>query len=134
MKGNLRTLLLSQSSVTDIVGASGVFIRHAPQGQALPYVVINQEGSDEFNTLTETGRFRAVDYEFDCKGRTGEQAAQIAETVRDFIQDYSGPAGDQTIDAVILDEEFDSVEKPIDGSDKKTFVVTLAMTIQYQPN
>lgn len=133
MKGGLRTLLLAQSAITDIVGAAGVHVGNAAQGQPLPYVAIQQDGSDEFNSLTETGRFRAVDFELDCKGRNGGEAAALAETLREFIQDYAGPAGGQVIDAVILDEEFDSVEKPVNGSDQKTFVVTLALTIQYHP-
>lgn len=57
----------------------------------------------------------------------------MSETIREFLKDYSGPAGDETIDAVIVDDEFDDFEKPIDGSDRKTYVTTLELMIQYHP-
>ena len=134
MKKGLRSLLLSWSQVTDVVGARGVFIGDAEQGQSLPYVIISQDDSDEFNTLDgPSGAFRMLDFEIDCKGRNAGEANQLAETVRDLLKDYTGPAGNQVIDAVIVDGEYDSRERPVDGSDRKTFVVTLELSIQYHP-
>jgi len=134
MKAGLRSLLLSQSSVTAIVGAAGAYVQHAAQGVSLPYVVIHQEQADNNNTLDSTsGSFRALDFEIDCKGRTAAESESLRETVHDLLKDYAGAAGAQLIDAVIVNDEFDSVEKPFDGSDNKTFVVTLDITIQYHP-
>lgn len=134
MKAGLRTLLLAQSSITAIVGATGVYVTRARQGAPLPHVVIEQMAEDNYPTLTETGRFRAVDFDLHCKAGTAEQADALAETVQTFIQDYAGAAGSQTIDAVILDDRFDAPEKPVDGSDRTTHVVTLSLTVQYHPS
>lgn len=135
MKGDLRTLLLSQSSITSIVGTSGVFVTDAKQGAPLPYAVISQTDSDEFNTLdAPSGSFRSLEIEIESKGRTAEEADRLSETIRGFLKDYSGAAGTQVIDAVIVEGQFESKERPVNGSDQKTFVVTLELTVQYHPS
>lgn len=135
MKSSLRTLLLTHAPLTAIVGADGVFVGDAAQGKRLPYVVFWQTSSDENNTLDgPSGSFRTLEFEIDAKGRNAGEANDIAETVREFLKDYAGAAGSQVIDAVIVDDEYDSVERPVAGSDQKTFVVTLDVTIQYHPS
>lgn len=134
MKGDLRTLLLSESTITDVVGASGVYVGSARQAASLPYVLITQTDSDEYNTLdAPSGSFRSLEFEIDAKGRTAEEANRLSETVREFLKDYDGPAGTQTIDAVIIEGQFESKERSVNGSDQNTFVVTLELTIQFHP-
>lgn len=134
MKADLRTLLLSHEPLTDLVGESGVFVQHARQGAPLPYVVIEQTGADEHNTLDgPSGSFRAMEYEISAKGRTALEAEHISETVRELLKDYTGAAGNQVIDAVVIDDEFDDIERPVNGSDQKTYVVVLQLTLQYHP-
>lgn len=134
MKTDLRTLLLAQSTITTFVGTQGVYLQSASQGAGLPYIVISGQGSEEFNTLdAPSGSFRSLELDLECKGRTAHEAERIGETVRRFVKDYSGSAGTQVIDAVIVDDLYDRVEKPVNGSDEKTFVVVLELTLQYHP-
>jgi len=57
----------------------------------------------------------------------------LADAVRVFLDDYSGTAGSETIGAVLLNDESDDYEPPADGSDVGIHVVTLDVTIQYNP-
>jgi len=130
MRAGLRALLTGEATISTIVG-SRVYITRAPQGAVYPHVLITQMGSEENLALDGTGPLRFLDIDIDCKATTGKGAADLAKAVRDFIKDYSGAAGGETIEAVILNGEVDGYEDPRDGSDVGTVMVTLDVTIQY---
>lgn len=130
----LRALLLTHTPLTTVVGAQGVFLQHAAQGAPLPYVLLLEQDSEEFNSLdAPSGSFRSVEFEIDSKGRTAAEASTLAETLRLFLKDYRGVAGTQVIDAIYMQERFADVERPFQGSDQKTHVVTLRLLVQYHP-
>lgn len=74
---------------------------------------------------------RFLNFEIDCKAKTSVESERLGNAVRTFIDDYSGPAGDFTIGAVILNDESDDYEPPSDGSDIGVHIVTLDVDIQY---
>lgn len=133
MRAGLVALLAGESTINTIVG-SRVYVSKAPQGQPLPYIVITQMDSEEFKSLDSTGETRAVDFDIDCKSKTSVQADQLGKAVRVFIQDYTGAAGDETVSAVLLNDESASYEPPHDGSDVGIHVTLLDVTIQYKPS
>ena len=133
MKAGLVALLTGEPTINALVG-SRVFIDKAPQAAALPYIVITQlasENNPSFDGKSNSLRF--VDFDIDCKAERSVEADALATAVRVFLDDYSGPAGAETIGAVLMADESDEYEPPADGSDIGIFDVTLDVQIQYQP-
>lgn len=132
MKAGLVALFTAESTISSLVG-SRVYVGTAPQSAVLPHILITQMTSNEFNSFDATGDLRAVTFDIDCKADRAIEASNLADAVRDFIKDYSGTAGSETIRAVILNDESDGVESPSDNSDISTYVVTLDIDVHYNP-
>ena len=132
MKSGLVSLLANESTISDIV-STRIYISKAPQTADLPHIVITQIGSNENQTLDGTTGLRFVDFDIDCKAERSVGAETLGNAVRVFMDDASGTAGSQTIDAVLMNDESTDYEPPVDGSDKGVHVVLLDVTIQYVP-
>jgi len=134
MQKGLRTLLLAQSSITNVVGAAGVYSQRAPQNASPPFIVLHKMSTEENKTLTGvTGSTRFMDFDIDCKATRYGSAQDLAIIVRDFIKDYTGTAGGETVSAVLLNGEAEDYEPPSDGSDIGLHVVTVDASIQWVP-
>lgn len=132
----LRTLLLAQSSITDLVTNDGgrkvgVYIEKAPQGAALRYVILADIDEDPYAALDGTTGLKATEIDIDSKGATYDQAMALAEAVDAFFKDYSGAAGDQTIAAVVKQNRLTQWEPLEDGSENGRFVVTDSYLVQW---
>lgn len=133
MKSGLVSLLTGESTVNAIVG-SRVYISNAPQKATFPHIVITQMGSNENGALDgNSGNLRMIDYQIDCRAKTSVGAESLGNAVRTFIDDYSGAAGSYTIGAVLMNSEVDDFEPPTDGSETGTYVVSLDLTIHFNP-
>ena len=132
MRASLVTLLNAQSSITDLV-STRIYIDKAPEGCALPYIVILQHGSDEFMTSDNTGNLRGIDFSIICRAQRSITSESVADAVREFVQDYSGAAGSETISAVVFEGVSDQFEPPVDGSDIGKHASTLDLQILYNP-
>jgi hypothetical protein len=131
IRGGLISLLTGESTISAIVG-SRVYMGNAPQSAKLPYIVLTQNGSQENIALDGTGALRFVDFDIDCKSETSAQAETLGKTVRQYLDDYTGTAGTETIAAVLMNSENTDVEPPSDKSDIPIHTNLLDVTIQYQ--
>lgn len=132
MEAGLVSLLTNEASISAVVGTA-VYVGNIPQRGTYPCILITQMGSDEYNALDATGNLRRVTFDIDCKADTSLAASALADIVREFIKDYTGVAGSQTIDAVHLNGETATVESMTDGSDVHRYVKTLDVDIHYTP-
>lgn len=132
MESGLVSLFMNEASISAIVGTA-VYVSNIPQRGTYPCILITQMGTDEYNALDGTTGLRKVTFDIDCKANTSLAASALADIVRDFIKDYSGVAGTQTIDAVHLNGETAAVEAMTDGSDVHRYVKTLDVDIHYTP-
>jgi len=134
MKTGLQKLFKTTNAITSIV-SDRVYVTRLPQSadENLDHILITQMTSDENNSLDGTSELRFIDFDVDCKSRTSTRADILSKAVRAFLKDYTGAAGDQTIDAVLFTGESDDFEQPVDGSDGGLYVTTLDFQIQYKP-
>ena len=134
MKTGLKKLFLSTNEITWIIG-DRTYITRLPQGadESKDHIILTQISSDEHKSLDGTSELRFLDFDIDCKAQTAEGANTLAKAVRTFLKDYTGPAGDQEIKAVIFNGESDGIEPPTNGSGKGLHVALLDFQIQYQP-
>ncbi len=128
----LPALLRGESTISALVGTR-VYPYHAPQTATLPYIVVTQLNSEEFKDMTSTGSLRAVDFDVDCKADRATESRTLGKIVREFLDDYSGAAGSETISAVLMNNESTEYEPPTDGSDRGIYTTLLDLTIQYTP-
>ena len=132
MRSGLVALLAGESTINSIVG-SRIYITKAPQTAPLPNIVITQMGSEELPALDGTPGLRFVNFDIDCRADRSVESYTLGNAVRVFIDDYSGAAGDQTIGAVIVNDESTEYEAPTDASDKGVHITLLDITVQYTP-
>ncbi len=137
----IRTLLLAQSSITTLVPTQivnrvampSIVCDHAPQGMQPPFVVIRDTGTETYSSLgpyTET--LKGASVEIDCMAYQEPSARTLAQTIRQFFDDYSGAAGaSDTIKAVIWDDEKPAYSKPNEGRDTRYQIVTEPFFVQY---
>lgn len=132
----LRQLLLSESSITSKLNQTnprlkGIYNDTVPQQAQPSYIVLTELRGDNLLALDGTGGLKFRDFDIDCKANTRVKAKALAKAVSDFLENYTGSAGDDTINAVLWNDETDEFEPDEQGSDGGVFVTTLDFTIQY---
>jgi hypothetical protein len=136
----IRSLLLSQGSITSRAPARtiertlipGVFCEDATQGFAPPYVIITQIGEDPMLMLSGTTGMRNCELDIDCYEMSYPRALALCDAVQDFFNDYTGAAGDTTINAVMLQgRQHSRVIHNMNGTDVRHHVLTLTYEVQY---
>lgn len=133
MINNLRQLLLARASISALVGTH-VFVGVPPATAGLPRISLHQMGSDEQNDLENSGDARMVELDVDCEGATTQDAYTLAAAVRLFLKDFSGPAGNLTFDACVVDDEHEKkVEKTTQPNQTRQYAVTVPVSVFYQP-
>ena len=132
MRSGLVALLAGESTISNIV-ATRIYISKAPQTAPLPNIVITQMGSDELPALDSTPGLRFLDFDIDCRAERSVDSYTLGNAVRVFLDDYSGPAGSQTVGAIILNDESTDYDPPADASDKGVHTTLLDITVQYSP-
>lgn len=133
MRAGLVSLLAGESTITAVVPAGRIFVGNVPQESALPYIYIMQSGSDEMNAMDGTGNLRKVGFDIYCVSDRSVQAESLGNIVRDFVKDYTGTAGSETISAVYLVQEEEEYYEPRDGSEIGLHVTILDFEIFFNP-
>lgn len=121
----LRTLLLAQSSITDIVGDDGIFVTAATQGTTQPYIIIDRMAGSKFKGLDGNQGTKRAEIDIECWHNTPSDAAALADIVSDFLDDYTGAAGDATIKESTQVDDVDNYEPPKVGQAISEFVTIL---------
>lgn len=107
----LRTLLLAQSSITDVVSQK-IFVGAATQGTEQPYIVIDRTSGEKFKGLDGYQGTRRAEIDIECWHNTPGDATTLADLVSDFLDDYTGAAGSATIKESTQVDETDNYDQP----------------------
>jgi hypothetical protein len=127
----LRTLLLAQSTVTDVVGQK-IFVTAARQGQDRPYILIDRVSDEKIKGLSGFLSAKHCEVDIDCWANTASAAAALAKIVSDYLDDFSGATGGtETILAVHQVDEDDTFDPPSSGGQIQEFVTILTLEIDY---
>lgn len=113
LETGLRTYLLSQTSITDIVLARiyGLVREQGndvslPINQQLPAVLIQRISSIRQQTFCGTAPLVETDIQVDSYAMTGQDAWALAEALRAVLMDFNGTMGETYVDTVHLTNEF----------------------------
>lgn len=125
--------IVSDATISALIGAR-CYVNKAPQKAPLPYVILTQLDSEEFQSLdATTSNLRSLTIDIDCKGRTFTECETLTNAVKALLKDFSGTAGSYTIGASFFNSEVHDYEPAADGGDAGIFVVTLDFDFQYNP-
>lgn len=128
----LRTLLLAQSTVTDVVGTSGIYVTTARQTTSLPYIVLDRVGDEKYTALDGYQSARHAEVDIECWHKTPGQAAALAKIVSDYLDDFSGATGgDETILSSHHIDDNDTFDTPQSGEEIREFVTILNFEFHY---
>jgi hypothetical protein len=128
----LRTLLLAQSSITDIVGTSGIYVTAAVQSASLPYIVIDRIRDEIYKGLSGNLSARHCEVDIECWQKKPGTAAALAKIVSDYLDDFSGATGGtETILAVHQVDTTDTFDPPQSGGPIQEFATILTLEIDY---
>lgn len=127
----LRTLLLTQSSVTDLV-STRIYVTAAKQGIDQPYIVIDRVDNEKYKGLSGYLSTQRAEVDIECWASTPSAAASLAKVVSDYLDDFSGATGGaETILASHQVGDTDNYEPPKTGSDITEFVTILNYEFDY---
>jgi len=133
---DIRTYLLTQSGVTDIIGAGNAarcHVAHAPQEAKYPMLVLELVSDvPEYMQATEAGvtDARIVVHALAAKGQPTDdgyaKARTLGEAVRTALSGYRGAAGSSTVQAAFL-----RLQRPVYHDDAGVYEVTQDWEIGY---
>lgn len=127
----LKTLLLAQSSVTDLVGQR-IFKTGARQGTPQPYIVIDRVSDEKYKGLDGFLNTKHCEVDIECWASTQTAAAALAKVVSDYLDDFSGATGgSETILAAHQVGEADNYDPPKGGGEIAEFVTILNFEFDY---
>lgn len=114
ISAGLKTLLLAQSSVTDLVGQN-IFVTSASQGTPQPYIVIDRMSGEKFKGLGGYLGTKRAEIDIECWHNTPGDATALADIVSDFLDDFTGAAGSATILESTQVDDADNYDTPKSG-------------------
>lgn len=126
---DLRTLLLADTDITDIVGAM-VYHSRVPQRGNVPYLWLQRRGviTDDANTATRGQAPRAYIYDIDAVSDDISEAEDLIDAVWAHLHFYNDTFGSGSAQIVVSDqsEQYISVNQ---DDDSGIFVQSLMVTI-----
>lgn len=128
----LVALFKAESSITSLLsGATAIAIDTIDQHIEYAHLSLSLISTDPMKTLTETSGLRNAEVDVDCCDLSKVNANDIADAIESYFNDFTGTAGDHTIEAVLLNDR--TTDKFVIGqaSQKIKYVTTLNYTIFY---
>lgn len=125
IRADLRTYLLSQSSITSLIGQRISLSRvplnlDATAGQSggpFPCVTYRRVSAGAYQDMDNGAGYCEADFEFDFYSTDSVEVESVSEAFRLKLQGYRGAMGGSTVKKVTLVNEQDFFHPPPDGSD-----------------
>jgi len=114
---DLRTYLLTQSGVTDLV-STRIYYENLPQDATLPAVVLNQTAEDLVRHLAASDTLSRVSLLVDIYSTTEASANAVSAAVTAAVEMDTGTWGSSTIRRAYIESVSDAYNMPRDGSEQ----------------
>lgn len=132
---SLKTLLAAQSSITSLLAATtAIYLDTVDEGAATPYLAITKASGDALPYLSSTSGIQQAEVIVGSVSNSRVTSNAINKAVFDYIKDYSGAAGSDTINAVDVTDSGASDEVAIgQGTENYKYVTALTLSIFWTP-
>lgn len=115
------------ASLVLMTNGKGVYWILAPKGAAIPMIVLSRAATtDEYTYAGATG-FRNSIFQIDCYGSTYYQSHDIANAVRELLQDYKGTLPDSVSTVVASVQTIKDWDMPYEEGVSQTGFIYRAM-------
>jgi len=130
----LRTYLLADSDITDIIGASGVYAFPVAQNQEPPYIVISRILEEPFNNLDAVQAVVREEWQLDCIALLNDDSESLKTAVIGRINNASPTTlSGFDVSLLIVTSVSDLSELEDDGSQTKAIRKTITATVKRTP-
>lgn len=127
---NLRTLILSSTSVAALVGTRCHY-NHTPEASACPRIWFRISSDTEERTMDGVGGLHQAETDLECAGVTETSAQSLADAVKGKLDGFKGAMGTMTAQAMFLrDKDDDYVPFLIQG-DEGVHVISFTLSMWY---
>lgn len=135
IRDDLRTYVLSKSSVTDLIGQR-MYPQESPQAEpgATPYprVVYRENGGQRTGSLEGANPQVRTAFSLDCQSKNGDEAVNIANALSNILDYFQGTMNGTTVQGVFVTRGPDSIDPPIDGNEKGVRTSTIDIDLWYE--
>lgn len=130
----LRSYLLADSDITDIVGSSGVYAFAVAQRATLPYCMLQRISQEPLNNLVSSDAQLRELWQIDCLAELNATAEALADAVRVRLNNAS-PVTLSGFDVtlMIVDQVIDLSELQDDGSQDTTRRKSVQVIVKRTP-
>lgn len=132
MVSAVRTWLLAQSSVTDLIGQR-MYLDRLPQNATLPAVTVEKSSESHHHTLSNRSGFVETRLAFECHATLRLTANNVAQQIIDSgIAAVKGVTNSVDIRAVMIEDgQRNFTIDAADGSDDHQYVTTFDLMVSY---
>lgn len=123
IESELRTHLLTESTITSLVGAR-IYPVLLPQAPTFPAMTYQRVSGSRVQSLTGPSGMAHPRFQIDCWAQTYDGAKELAAAVMTELDGYRGTMGDTRVGGVIVYGDRDIYEP-----DVEIFRVTIDITI-----
>lgn len=128
----IRSYLLSQSSVTSIVGNDGVFAVRAMQEKDAPYVVVEQTGGSPEQHAAGNSGLHQANVDIRCHHKTDALAGQLAEIIEPLVAGVQITMGTANVRVATLFNKARNTSNPRQGNQAGFPIVELSIEVFYK--
>lgn len=117
LEDDLRTYLCGQSTITAIIGTNPqrMYGTVLSQGAVLPAITYQTISAKHGDVLLSAAGFCWTRIQLNCWAETSTGTRTLAEAIRQLLHGYHGTMGSTVVQAVLLDNENDAYEPPVDA-------------------
>lgn len=131
MTNDLRTYLLAQSAISDVV-STRIYPVWLPQNVTYPCITISRVSESHGHNLDSASGYAISRYQIDCWATSYATAYTLADAVRGELSGFAGTMGSTTVDSVVLENESDLHEPPSDGGSRGMYHIACDYIICHQ--
>lgn len=113
---DLRTYLLAQATITDSVGAEGVYEDIAKRDAGYPRIVYSRLATAFVDDLDGGDPQEVPVISFDLHSKTRGETDTLETKLKDLLSGYRGTMGSTPVQAAIIKGLVNLIDTPTDGS------------------
>lgn len=130
IEDGIRAYLLTKTAITNLVGTR-IRPDKLHQSDVRPAIVYEITEEESQTDLDGDGGLVKATVTFSCEAEVRSTARQLCEELRKVLAGYSGPAGEETIDAAIVGKLKSGFVAAEEDGDKGYYVFERVVTVWY---
>lgn len=129
----IRDILKAATAVTTLVPETRIYVGRWPQDERRARILIERVSDVPTKGQDNVVQYWTARFQVNCISTNLPNAHAIAAAAADALNDFTGTAGEKTVDWCDLDDARDLESVPADGELDGESGISIDVTLQYQP-